>query len=79
MKVHARSHEVGPTKPRMRIWTDEMAKYGQFNVVDFDDFASFVLLIHKLNIGEVQIHRCDGQSDCNCHMMTYGEELSDLV
>lgn len=34
-----REHEFGPAEPRMRVWTEQQAMYGQFEVVEWDDFV----------------------------------------
>jgi hypothetical protein len=72
---HVRAHEFGPQKPRIRIWTDEMSQYGQFNVVSFDDVQALCDLLGKLGIGSVVVH----QDDDNTHEPTYGENLKDWI
>lgn len=68
---HVRAHEFGPTKPRVRIWTDD--SNGQFNVVAFDDVEKLKMLLDKMGVGSITPHHCDGHEDCKCRPFTYGE------
>lgn len=78
MKVHCRVHEFGPVKPKMRVWTDEMIGYGQFNVVDFNVVNDLHVVLGRLGecglcIGEIILHHCDTQEDCNCKPVPLNE------
>jgi len=47
MKVNYREHEFGPAEPRMRVWTDEMSGYGQFEVISHEDFLMLKALSER--------------------------------
>lgn len=79
MTLHIRAHEFRTRKPRVRIWTDEMAGYEQFNVVSFDDVESLHQLFGKIGIGSLTVHHCDGTGECQCRKLTYSESLADQI
>lgn len=64
-KLHLREHEMA-NKPRMRIWTDKMEGYGQFEIVEFNDADTLVKLINKIRLCPVVLHHCEGYDDCKC-------------
>lgn len=87
MNLHIRAHEFGPARPRLRVWTDEMQPYGQFNVASHTDVDVFVTLGMKLMVLNVHVHHCDKDDECCvsdptcgiCHTMSFGEQLEDYV
>jgi hypothetical protein len=75
MKIHLRTHEWGPSKPRVRIWTDEQQGYGQFNIATYDVAMSLVNAINTIGLPITVIqHRCTGD-DCTCEPLTCGQSI----
>jgi hypothetical protein len=76
---HVRAHEMGK-KPRLRIWTKDMADYGSFEIVEFDDAEALRQALTKLKLNNlITVHRCDGDEDCECPVLQPQDSLSDLV
>ncbi len=44
MRLNWREHEVGGDHPKIRVWTDDMGRYGQFDVVEYKDFEKLKYL-----------------------------------
>lgn len=78
MGIHIREHETGGR--RFRIWIDDMANFGQFNIASYEDVQTLHSMLGKLNLGQIRFHDCyDGPGDCECQLMTYGTELRDFL
>lgn len=64
MILHVRGHHMG-RKPEVRVWTDEMAGYGQFEVKPWAEVSQFLKLGRHLGIvSGVVVHCCDTDDDC---------------
>lgn len=81
MNVHARAHEFGPSRPRVRIWTDELAQYGRFETLDYQEAENLLHGLVKLGIANVIVHQvgCDGGDECHCPRLAADDELVNLL
>lgn len=69
--IHWRYHEFGTsTKPRIRVWTDQMIGYGSFRVVEWEDFVTTIRTLHHLGFKST-LHTCDGLEECDCDERQY--------
>ena len=77
MKYHARYHEFGPRFPRVRMWSSEDVRYGQFTVLDNKDAQEVKDTLFKQGI-IVILHTCDGMDEnCKCLPMTQEQLFQD--
>ena len=67
MRIHCREHDEG-SKPRMRVWTERMADYGQFNIVEHSVLANAIPMLSQLGIHTV-LHYCDCSDECKCKIV----------
>ncbi len=64
--IHLRQHEFAGSKPRIRVWNDEMERYGQFEIVAYDEITAFKALSDKMCLLSFVQHFCDTKEDCDC-------------
>lgn len=77
MIIHCRTHEFGPTYPRIRVWTKEMAAYGQFNVVEWEEMKKLKETLDIFQLGQIKAHDCDGMNpECHCPILNYGDPFN---
>jgi hypothetical protein len=46
-QINYREHEMG-TKPRMRIWTEQQAGYGQFEIISNQEFETLKRILSNM-------------------------------
>jgi len=71
--IHIRLHEMGK-KPRIRVWTDEMAGYGQFAVIEHNDGIAVVASMKLIGVPVIG-HYCDGMDECKCRPIAALDEM----
>jgi len=62
VNIHTRDHDGS----RIRVWTDEMRPYGQFEIIDRSVWHTFREVARKLGIMWFIHHWCDTDEECTC-------------
>lgn len=76
LNVNFRPHEMG-TRPRVRVWTDQDANYGSFEILEYKDFAAFREIGEKVGMVQFTQHHCQTNDECEhptCRVLDKGEK-----